>query len=354
MAVLKTKSYHVYIDESLDLFYEKLELLEASSVFVLVDENTLQHCLPILADLDGKYKLFIIQITSGEENKTLDTCRYIWTRLSELGGDRKSVLINLGGGVIGDMGGFAASCYMRGIRFIQVPTSLLSQVDASVGSKLGVDFNGAKNMIGVFNDPEFVFIHSPFLKTLPNRQLRSGYAETIKHALIYDRHLWETLKPINELNKTDSWAENILKSVSIKNTIVNQDPYENSIRKILNFGHTIGHAIESSYLNRPAPLLHGEAIILGMLVESYISVKLNLLDPEAFNAIESFLKTEYSDLFQLAFNASEIFSYLKFDKKKFGESILFALIDSIGSTRYDIEIPDTLIREALNNTLRLS
>ena len=351
MAIITTKTYNVYIDEPLQILKEKIAALEGSKYFVLVDENTREHCLPTIINLCEGTELNIIEIRSGEENKTLDTCQDIWSKLTENGGDRKSVLINLGGGVIGDMGGFAASCFMRGMRFVHIPTTLLSQVDASVGSKLGIDYKDIKNLIGLFNDPEFVFIHSPFLKTLPLRQLKSGFAETIKHALIKSNDLWNELKIIDSIENISDWTNNIFKSVSIKNNIVNEDPYERGLRKILNFGHTIGHAIESSKLHTNQPLLHGEAIITGMLVESYIACKSKLLSMEAFKEIESFFVAHYPYLFQKDYQLEDIIPFLQFDKKKVGDTILFALIDRIGAAQYDVQVSNQLINEAFNETL---
>ena len=211
----------------------------------------------------------LIEIPSGEEHKNLEKCQLIWNALSSHHFDRNSLLINLGGGVVGDMGGFAASTYKRGIDFIQIPTSLLAMVDASVGGKLGIDFAYLKNQIGVFNNPKAVLINPVFLNSLPNNQLLSGFAEVVKHALIEDKCYWKeiTTTPLEKMN----WESIILQSIVIKNNIVTQDPLEKGERKKLNFGHTFGHAIESFYLKLGKPILHGEAISLGMILESNLS-----------------------------------------------------------------------------------
>ncbi|HEY8400693.1 MAG TPA: 3-dehydroquinate synthase family protein, partial [Cytophagaceae bacterium] len=249
---------------------EFLQGKQYSSVCVIADENTEKHCFPLLLPALQKYHL--ITIPSGEENKTLSTCERIWKGMTDQQLDRKAVVINLGGGVIGDMGGFCASTYKRGIDFIQIPTTLLSQVDASVGGKLGVDFFSYKNHIGVFKEPAAVFINADFLKTLDPAELRSGFAEIIKHCLIADKTKWEEIsrKSLAEQN----WEDLIAHSVEIKSKVTTADPTEQGLRKILNFGHTIGHAIESYYLTiKDKKLLHGEAIAIGMVAESYIAEK---------------------------------------------------------------------------------
>ncbi|NNF22200.1 MAG: 3-dehydroquinate synthase, partial [Saprospiraceae bacterium] len=212
----------------------------ASSIFVLVDENTKKFCLPLMDSVLHNLQFTIIEIPSGEQNKNLKICKYIWEKLLEGSADRKSLLINLGGGVLGDMGGFVSSSYMRGIPFIQVPTTLLAQVDASVGSKLGINFMHHKNIIGLFCDPVLNWINPVFLKTLPQRQLVNGYAEIIKHALIVSPAYWEKLKQTGHDIQYVSWEEIIIESLLIKSALVSEDKYESGKRKILNFGHTIG------------------------------------------------------------------------------------------------------------------
>ena len=239
--------------------------LKPHKIAILVDENTTKYCLPLL----NLKEISIIEIESGERNKTLKTCQQIWEFFTKLNFSRNSLMINLGGGVIGDMGGFAAAVYKRGIKFVNVPTTLLSQVDASVGGKLGIDFEGFKNHIGVFQTPYRVIIDTNFLTTLSEKEKKSGYAEVLKHALIKDKKYWEQLKKCS-FEKLQ-WNEIVAKSVAIKHEVVQEDPKENGLRKILNFGHTLGHAIESFCLNTKQPLLHGEAIAMGIILESYLS-----------------------------------------------------------------------------------
>ena len=223
MKEIKSDNYSIWLGEN---SLSKLDISGYSKVAILVDENTKQNCLPKLPQLDNS---IIIEIKSGEEHKNINTCNFIWKQLTANHFDRNSLLINLGGGLIGDMGGFAASTYKRGIDFIHVPTTLLAMVDASIGGKLGVDFNGLKNQIGLFNNPESVLIFPEFLETLPGNQLKSGFAEVVKHALISDKNLWEKIisVPFNEMN----WGKIIETSINIKNKIVLSDPYEKGERK---------------------------------------------------------------------------------------------------------------------------
>ena len=305
-----------------------LDQLKPDKIGIVVDENTKKHCLPLL-NFDSD---ILIQIRSGERYKNLDTCQHIWSELTNASFTRKSVLINLGGGVIGDMGGFAAATYKRGIPFVNLPSTLLSQVDASVGGKLGVDFEGLKNHIGVFKDPSAVIIDPIFLKTLPRRELISGYAEVVKHALIYDEAHWHHLQA-TDFTSLD-WSEMIPKSVSIKNEVVSDDPFEKGLRKILNFGHTLGHAIESFLLETEAPLLHGEAIAIGMILEGHLSLQLGMISKDAYDTIENHLRARFTLPASIP-SYEELAPLLQQDKKNMNEEISFSLLESIGKCTYD-------------------
>ncbi len=346
MPSVKTPNYKVEIDKDLAELNKYLHTQKASRIFVLVDENTKEHCLPAFHEhIDLGYEL--LEVTSGEENKTLASCVMLWDKLLELKCDRNSIMINLGGGVIGDMGGFVASTYMRGIRFIQMPTTLLSQVDASVGGKLGVDHKGYKNILGLFNDPALVWIHTPFLQTLPERELMSGFAEVIKHGLIQSKSLWETIKSKStELNE-EEWTKVIHNSVKIKNKIVTEDPKEGGLRKILNFGHTIGHALESYYLDTDKKLLHGEAIAKGMIVEAYLSFKTKRISIIEMEEINSLLESTYKLPTIQENEMDELLTIMAMDKKNKGGKKLFSLINGIGACDYEVEIENVLIREAM-------
>ncbi len=335
----------LFSDQPAEDLHNLLGQLNFSGLFLLVDSNTEVHCLPLIEKSLPEGTL-IFSVNPGESNKTLSTCMEIWNAMTNAQLDRKALMINLGGGVLGDMGGFCASIYKRGIRFINVPTTLLSQVDASVGGKLGVDFEGLKNHLGVFNEPENVLISPNFLNTLPENELRSGFAEIIKHGLIRDKDYFESLDFLNW--KNSDWKSLIQTSVSIKTEVVESDPKEAGLRKILNFGHTIGHAFETFYLDGEKHLLHGEAIAAGMICEAWLShLKLGLTESELSQIVKAFLtvfgKIEIAD--------SEINPILEFclqDKKNEGNSLLFSLLDSIGSCQYNIPISRREIQQAIS------
>jgi 3-dehydroquinate synthase len=316
-----------------------------TQIAVLVDENTKVHCYPLLKDLLPTHQL--IEIQSGEEQKNLETCTHIWKKLTEAEFDRKTLLINLGGGVIGDMGGFCAATYKRGIDFIQVPTTLLSQVDASVGGKLGIDFGAFKNHIGVFQEPIKVLVDTTFLRTLPFRELRSGFAEVIKHCLIADKQAWKKLIT-KDIQKQD-WDSIVPHSIAIKYQVVSQDPKEKGLRKILNFGHTIGHAIEGFYLSNPlkSKLLHGEAIAIGMIAEAWLAVKKGFIQSTELAEIQHYIlkifgksPIEISHFEPIAKNAFQ-------DKKNENGVIMASLLAEIGKANYDIPITAEDIKESL-------
>ncbi len=320
-----------------------------STLFFLVDEMTHFHCLPLLlADLDHLDAYEILEIESGEEHKTIETVKNLWLALTELGADRDSLVINLGGGVLTDMGGFMASTFKRGVTFINIPTTLLSMVDASAGGKNGVDLEGMKNMVGTFTQPEMVLIDPKFLKTLDPRQVKSGLAEMLKHGLIYDRDHWDNLVQLLQ-HDAESLAPFIMDSILIKQAVVDLDPYEKGKRKILNFGHTIGHAIESESLETDFPLLHGEAIVIGMLIEAFLSHQKNLLPTEDLvevcEGFESIYALSAIDL-KLFPN---LMGWMKHDKKNTGSAINFSLIDQIGNCQFNIACTENEIKEAFEN-----
>jgi 3-dehydroquinate synthase len=315
-----------------------------SKIGVITDSNTLKYCYPLIkAHLPADHSLYSFQ--AGEANKTIHTCMQIWQWMTEEGFDRKALILNVGGGVVGDMGGFCAATYKRGIRFINLPTTLLSQVDASVGGKLGVDFNGFKNHIGVFTSPDTVFIASDFLDTLPEAELRSGYAEVIKHGLIQDADYFSKLKA-TEWQKQD-WKFIIAHSVSIKKDVVTQDPLESGLRKILNFGHTIGHAFETFYLGSEKHLLHGEAIAIGMICEGYLSVKKSGLSKQELAQLSRLLFTIYGKFEFEPDAVSAIVQLCAQDKKNDGQVLNFSLLKSIGTCTYNIPVLPEEIREAI-------
>ncbi|MDX5420230.1 MAG: 3-dehydroquinate synthase [Hymenobacteraceae bacterium] len=315
-----------------------------SKIAVLVDENTLHHCYPAVKPYLPEHDL--IQVQSGEEHKTLQTCEYIWQRMTELNLDRWSLLVNLGGGVIGDMGGFCAAVFKRGLYFVQVPTTLLAQVDASVGGKTGIDFHGLKNHIGVYQEPQAVFIYPDFLQTLPPRQLKSGYAEIIKHWLIADKEAFQTQRHIGLF--TEDWEDLIRHSVNIKSKVVEADPLEGGYRKVLNFGHTVGHAVESFLLEQPErSLLHGEAVAVGMLCEAWLSVNHKLLSQDELDKIETFLVSVYEKVPLTETDIQSIALLALQDKKNTRTTINCTLLNGIGKAVYDQPVTVQQIVESL-------
>ena len=292
----------------------------------------------------------IIEFEAGEQHKNIETCVQIWNVLTELGADRKSLVINLGGGVVTDLGGFVASTFKRGVDFIHIPTTLLSMVDASVGGKNGVDLGNLKNQIGVINVPTMVLIDTQYLETVPQNEMRSGLAEMLKHGLIYDKAYWEKFLDLKAIDYAD-FDELIYRSVEIKNEIVKQDPTEKNIRKALNFGHTLGHAIESYFLENKnkTTLLHGEAIAVGMILESYISLHKNLISPEEYTQIKTAIKTIFDDIEFAENDIEPILELLIHDKKNEYGSIQFALIEGIGKIKINQSVENELILKAFND-----
>lgn len=294
-------------------------------VVVIVDENTKQYCLPKIEILHG---MQLIEIRSGERNKNITTCNFIWQRMTDYHLTRKSVIINLGGGVIGDMGGFVASTYKRGIDFINIPTTLLAQVDASVGGKLGVDFKGLKNHIGIFKNPKNIIINTDFIVTLPKRELRSGYAEVIKHGAIYDDKYWDGIRSTPYDQKID-WQDIVKRSIAIKEDVVRRDPTEKGLRKILNFGHTVGHAIETKLMGTKDHLLHGEAIAIGMIIEGHISHQLSGLPISELFMLTNYIVDNFG--FMEIPSLELLMPLIRHDKKNEGNGTYFSLLNRIGS-----------------------
>ena len=323
---------------------EVLHARSYSKLVVLTDVNTQQHCLPLIQEVLPSDAV-LITVPAGEQFKTLETCARIWNQMTEAVLDRQALMLNLGGGVIGDMGGFCASVYKRGIPFITIPTTLLSQVDASVGGKLGIDFMGFKNHLGVFQLPETVLIDPSFLETLPHRELRSGYAEVLKHGLIRDAAFFRSL-PSTLWEKQD-WARVIRHSVGIKKAVVEVDPKETGLRKILNFGHTIGHAVESFYLPSSKPLLHGEAIAMGMIAEGFLSFEKIGLSYEELNELSTKLLTVFGKVNLESKDLDPILDLCAQDKKNEGSTQLFTLIPSIGDCSYNNPVSREEIKHAI-------
>ena len=336
---------HIMLSSSPGLDLQKfLSHKKYSGFAVLVDENTAKHCYPTVKDYLLPHTL--IQVKSGEESKVLETCSVIWQEMTTAMLDRHSVLIILGGGVLGDMGGFCAATYKRGIDFILIPTTLLAQADASIGGKLGIDFQHYKNQIGTFHEPALTILHGGFLNTLPEQELRSGFAEVIKHALISDKALWDEIR--SKDLKNQSWDVLLRKSAEFKYSIIQQDPHEKGLRKILNAGHTLGHALESFFLANGHKILHGEAIAAGLIAEAYLASKHQLLDEPSLKQIIAYVFKIFGKLPLQENQLKEIARLCLQDKKNKGNSILCVLLNGIGRASWDKEISLGEIEDSLS------
>jgi 3-dehydroquinate synthase len=334
MNTIQSDNYPIFFENSIDELVKFIEQGHYSRFFILTDENTAEHCLPLVkSKVEYMDNFDIIEINAGEESKDIDFCIGVWRMLIDFGADRKSLLVNLGGGVISDLGGFAASTFKRGIDFVHVPTTLLSQVDASVGGKTGIDINSIKNIIGTFTQPKAVFINLGFLETLPPRQILSGLAEMLKHGLIQDAAYWHQLKASD---LTIPSAELVHRSVEIKNKITIEDPHEKGIRKALNFGHTIGHAVETnSLINDKDPLSHGEAIAIGMICESYLAHKKTGFPAEELQEITETLNKLYPRYTIKKSDFDTLLEIMKKDKKNQNGNINCTLLTNIGQCNID-------------------
>ena len=336
------------LDQNFSQLNQFLKNLKPSKLFILVDENTHEYCLPtVLGNLETEIPFEIIEIEAGEELKTIETATQLWEILSEFEADRKSLLLNLGGGVITDLGGFVASTYKRGIPFINLPTTLLGMCDASIGGKTGIDHQFLKNIVGTFAEPQQIFVYPDFLRTLPFVELRSGFAEMLKHGLIADEKHWKDLSSIENLNP-ESIYPFIETSMKIKQNVVEIDFKEQNIRKTLNFGHTIGHAVESLFLQSNQLIPHGEAVALGMICETHLSCLENLINAETEEEIIKKIRKFYPYISIHAFSSEQLLALMKNDKKNSDGKISFSLIDQIGNCQFDCAVSGENIISALH------
>nr|WP_314520235.1 3-dehydroquinate synthase [uncultured Prevotella sp.] len=332
----------------------KTELAEAITecehdrIFVLVDETTNKLCWALVKDYLCLKDAQTIVIGATDRRKNLDTLVHVWESLQQGKATRHSLLINLGGGMVTDLGGFAASTYKRGINFINIPTTLLAMVDASVGGKTGINFGGLKNEIGVFNDAEFVLLDTNWLRTLDEANIRSGYAEMLKHGLIADNTMWAELINFN-LAQPDlrQLASMLDKSVRIKERIVAEDPHEKGIRKALNLGHTFGHAFESWAMKRQ-PVLHGYAVAFGLIAELYLATTQTDFPTERMRQTVNFIRAYYGSLPITCNDYPELIELMHHDKKNRGNEINVTLLGGIGDIRIDQTITEEDIKEALD------
>ncbi|MEC5395094.1 3-dehydroquinate synthase [Bergeyella sp. RCAD1439] len=341
------------LDHDFTALNHYIEELSPSLLLFLVDENTHQCCLPLLlGNLETSIPFEIIEITPGEDLKTIETAAQLWSIFADFSADRKALVINLGGGVLTDLGGFVASTYKRGLKFVHIPTTLLAMCDASIGGKTGVDHQGLKNIVGTFCTPEHTFIYPDFLKTLPFRELRSGFAEMLKHGLIADADHWKKLTAEKHL-APEHLAPLIETSMNLKQTIVDQDFKEENLRKTLNFGHTIGHAVESLFLEKNQPVPHGECVALGMIIESFIACIENQMSPSTRDHIVETLCHYYPKLDLSDFSNETLYHLMLNDKKNHSGKLLFSLVTEIGSCNYDYAVDKTVIFEALDQYRKL-
>ena len=321
-----------------------------NQIFILCDVNTEECTNYLFKNIKSLANAKLISISSGEKNKNLNAANNLWKFLSKNKARRNSVLINLGGGLITDLGGFVASTYKRGITFINIPTSLLGMVDAAIGGKNGINLDHHKNEIGIFNFPELVICDPSFLTTLPHQEFLSGFAEVLKHGLIFNKEYWQYCSK-NSIKDIDLFKV-ISTSLDIKNKIVSKDPKEKNIRKTLNFGHTIGHAIESFMLSKNNNYLHGHAVANGMLIEATISHILDKLSLDELNEIAAVIKNIYPKANFVEADIPKLLELMQNDKKNNSNHINFTLLDSIGEASYDNQVELSHIEKALINYLK--
>lgn len=342
---------NILFTHSISQLCDLLDPFTSDSYIYITDSNCRDKVLPLINCIDINTGF---TFPAGEHNKTHDSFLGGIDTLHQAGITRNGVVINIGGGVTTDLGGFIAATYMRGISFINIPTSLMAMVDASLGGKVGINHNSLKNYIGAFAEPTTTIICPPLLKTLPSDELLSGFAEVLKHGLIMDRSYWNSCKQIRPSHMSDAESEEMIKrSIGIKMSVVEQDPTEKGLRKILNFGHTVGHAIESTRLKVGHPLKHGMAIAAGMICETYISNKINGLPDNQTDEIYETLIRHFPDV---AFDASDIpgiTDLCRADKKNQSDDIRMSLLSQIGQCSFDITANADLISESLHFYLGL-
>lgn len=332
---------------------------EHDKIFVLTDEHTFIYCWPLVKDFLCLKEAEVITIQASDAHKDIHALTYVWEQLSSRGATRHSCMINLGGGMVTDLGGFAASTFKRGINFINIPTTLLAMVDASVGGKTGINLNGLKNEVGVFNNPEYVILSTQFLKTLDEGNVRSGYAEMLKHGLISFKKMWADLLnfPLEIFSNPQQQADEKIThdlqlmvgaSVRVKENVVEVDPFEQNMRKALNFGHTIGHAFETFALRKGHPILHGYAVAYGMICELYLSAIRCHFPQDILRQTVSFIREYYGSVDITCDDYPELLELMRHDKKNRVGIINFTLLGDIGDIQINQECSEEEIKEALD------
>jgi len=347
---MSPQSYDLIFTESIEKELGRvLESYSKSKIFILMDSGAEEHCWHLLAGIKALQSVPKLIIQAGEQNKSLESVAKAWEFLSQNGANRHSLVINIGGGMLSDLGGFVASTFKRGCHFINVPTTLLSQIDASVGGKTGINFNGLKNEIGVINQPDMVVLSPEFLKTLPMKEFKSGFAEMLKHAIIFSQNYLDELIAFNFNDINYSKLLNMIrKSVAVKQEFVMKDPMERDVRKVLNFGHTIGHSFESYAHHHKLELYHGEAVALGMIGELYLSVKKKAFPQDKYEEIVKYIRDIYSDFSIFAKDYPEFYQLMLHDKKNTDEGVNFTLLPNIGAYSIDNICNEEEVYEALS------
>lgn len=349
MLEIKSAYYPVYLQQNEG--EEKLLkdfIGQHSTLHVICDENTKRLCLPLYEQMFSEFNYQLHSIPAGEEFKNAQTLHKLYASLLETNADRNTLVINLGGGVVGDLGGFMAATYKRGVNFIQIPTTLLAMVDATIGGKLGYNFMGIKNSVGCFSNPLTVLINPIFLNTLPKNQLLSGWGEMLKHALIADNEHWKELFGFDIKSNHEIPVDYIQRSLQIKLEIVQADPKENGSRKLLNLGHTIGHAIESYFLEQKQTIPHGIAVALGILSEAYCANELNLLPNEDFEEIDNYIWSLYGEYLPGKIDYQFVLKTISNDKKNISGEFNFTFLRKIGKAEFNHSVDIEYIRELVN------
>lgn len=334
--------------DSWEILNQNIKEIKPSSIFILVDSNTQKYCLPyFLKKISFIKEPVILKIPAGEKTKNSSTCVTLWEELTNFNADRNSLLINLGGGMVSDLGGFVASTFKRGIEFIHIPTTLLAMIDAAVGGKNGINLGVLKNQVGVIRNPKLTLIDVAFLKTLAPNEVNSGYAEMLKHGLIYSENYWNK-SIVLDINNHQNMGNLIWESIQIKSSIVESDPFEKGLRKTLNFGHTLGHAIESYCLKESSKkaLLHGEAVAIGMILVCYLSTKILSFSEKKCFEITKKINSKFKKIDFTNNDIQKIIELLAFDKKNRNGKVLFVLLNDFGNCEIDCQVPNELILEA--------
>jgi 3-dehydroquinate synthase len=343
-------------DEAITMLTRHIEgyKKENKSVFVLCDTHTEKVCLPVLRDyVSFPFIDEVITMPFGEENKHIETVIYLWQRLLDRYADRNSMLICLGGGVVCDVGGFVAGTFKRGIDYVYLPTSLMAQIDAGIGGKTAINLNHVKNVVGLFSQPNHVFIIPFFLRTLPEKEILSGFAEMLKHGLIADKTYWNELTQIDDVSRIISPAF-IKRSVEIKTAICNSDPYDVGERRMLNFGHTIGHAVESVALSSDSPLSHGEAVAVGMMAETHISLQKTMINKDEYLSVVRLLRKFFPPFPIQKYDCAAMLSALQNDKKKMNNKLNVTLLNAIGKATINQEVSQDEVIIAWEKTIKFS